>query len=74
MVINGGTLTGPYALYEKDLQNETGNKALEIKDGIFEGQVYSKNCTAFIKGGTFSDVSALYCFSLYCTCISNSEY
>ncbi len=59
VVINGGTLTGPYALYEKDLQNETGNKALEIKDGIFEGQVYSKNCTAFIKGGTFSDVSAL---------------
>ena len=59
VVINGGTLTGPYALYEKDLQNETGTKALEIKDGIFEGQVYSKNCTAFIKGGTFSDVSAL---------------
>lgn len=59
VVINGGTLTGPYALYEKDLQNETGTKALEIKDGIFEGQVYSKDCTAFIKGGTFSDVSAL---------------
>lgn len=59
VVINGGTLTGPYALYEKDLQNETGTKALEIKDGIFEGQVYSKNCTAFIKGGTFSDASAL---------------
>ena len=59
VVINGGTLTGPYALYEKDLQNDTGTKALEIKDGVFEGQVYSKNCTAFIKGGTFSDVSAL---------------
>ena len=29
VVINGGTLTGPYALYEKDLQNETGTKALE---------------------------------------------
>ena len=63
VVINGGTLTGPYALYEKDLQNETGTKALEIKDGIFEGQVYSKNCTAFIKGGTFSDVNALNYFA-----------
>lgn len=59
VLINGGTLTGPYALYEKDLQNETGTKSLEIKDGLFEGQVYSKNCTAFIKGGTFSDISAL---------------
>lgn len=59
VLINGGTLTGPYALYEKDLQNETGTKSLEIKDGFFEGQVYSKNCTAFIKGGTFSDINAL---------------
>jgi len=59
VLINGGTLTGPYALYEKDLQNETGTKSLEIKDGLFEGQVYSKSCTAFIKGGTFSDISAL---------------
>lgn len=63
VLINGGTLTGPYALYEKDLQNETGTKSLEIKDGLFEGQVYSKSCTAFIKGGTFSDVNALNYFA-----------
>ena len=54
VVINGGTLTGPYALYEKDLQNETGTKALEIKDGIFEGQVYRKSLEKTNKKGQMS--------------------
>lgn len=59
-IINGGTLEGPYALYEKDLQNETGVKSLQVKAGTFIGGIFSKNCSKFVTGGTFSDVNVLY--------------
>lgn len=61
VTISGGTLTGPYALYEEDLQNENVNniKITGVSGGTFNGKVYSENCTEFISGGTFSDPSAL---------------
>lgn len=61
--INGGTLTGPYALYEKYLQTPEGFDAtkisLEVKDGTFNGTIFSQNCPNFVTGGIFSDPSAL---------------
>ena len=59
VTISGGEFNGCYALYETDLQNETGNKTMSITGGTLKGKVYSKNCTEFISGGTFSDPSAL---------------
>ena len=61
VTISGGTFTGPYALYEEDLQDgEVSNiKITGVSGGTFNGKVYSENCTKFISGGTFSDPSAL---------------
>jgi hypothetical protein len=42
-----------YALYEEDLQNNTGTKEIEISGGTITGKVDSKNCTKFITGGSF---------------------
>ena len=59
--IDGGTFEGYYALYEADLQNEkTDNIALEITNGTFNGKIYSENLKDFIKGGTYSDPTALH--------------
>lgn len=58
-IINEGTLEGIYALYEKDLQNATGAKSLQVTAGTFIGGVFSEDCSAFITGGTFSDPGAL---------------
>ena len=56
VTIHGGSFTGDYAFYEKDLQNNTGhdNISLRVTDGTFNGNVSSQNCTGFITGGTFS--------------------
>lgn len=52
-------LSGPYALYEEDLQDETATDqiSLEVSGGTFNGKVYSENCKSFITGGTFSDLA-----------------
>lgn len=57
----GGELSGEYALYEKDLQNDTARDKISLKvaGGKFNGGVYSDNCENFVSGGTFSDPSAL---------------
>lgn len=59
--ITGGTLSGVYAFYEADLQNDNKNNISinPTSDAFFNGQVYSENCPQFISGGTFSDPSAL---------------
>lgn len=59
--ITGGTLSGVYAFYEADLQNDNKNNISinPTSDASFNGQVYSENCPQFISGGTFSDPSAL---------------
>ena len=45
VVINGGTFNGVYAIYEKDLQNETARDliSISITDGTFNGGIYSQN-------------------------------
>ncbi len=57
----GGELSGEYALYEKDLQNDTARDKISLKvaGGKFNGGVYSDNCENFVSGGTFSDPSVL---------------
>nr|WP_302830346.1 fimbrillin family protein [uncultured Bacteroides sp.] len=59
--LEGGTLEGIYALYEADLQNESSeNITIDCSSNCtFNGKIYSRNCKAFIKSGTFSDPSAL---------------
>lgn len=59
VTISGGTFTGPYSLYEADLQNKTGSKISGISGGTFNGKIYSENCTNFVTGGTFSDPNVL---------------
>ncbi len=59
VTISGGTFTGPYSLYEADLQNTTGSKISGISGGTFNGKIYSENCTNFVTGGTFSDPNVL---------------
>ncbi len=57
--ITGGTLSGIYALYEKDLEDDkVDNINLNVSGGDFSGTtaaVSSEDCTQFISGGTFSD-------------------
>lgn len=61
VTLNGGTLTGIYALYEEDLQdNSSTNIKIENSNNCtFNGSIYSKSCENFISGGTFSDLTAL---------------
>jgi hypothetical protein len=51
---------GAYAIYEKDLQNDTGRDkiTLSITGGAIDGKIYSENVTDFITGGTFSDMAS----------------
>lgn len=56
--ITGGEFTGVKAFYENDLQNNaSSNITLNIKNGTFIGEIYSKNCKSFVTGGNFSDLS-----------------
>lgn len=58
VTVNGGTFSGGAAFIQADEQNN-GDEAIakikiDIQDGKFEGEVYSKNIAKFISGGTFS--------------------
>ena len=59
VTINSGEFTGGAALFQQNVQeNEDEAVAtikLDVRDGNFEGQVYSENVENFISGGTFSD-------------------
>lgn len=59
--ITGGVMRGIYAFYEADLQDgNVGNISISPSSNArFEGKVYSQNCSAFVKGGTFTDPNAL---------------
>ncbi len=61
VTIKGGTLTGVYALYEQDLQDDNSRDiiTLSVTGGTLTGQIFSQNETEFIKGGTFSEPGAL---------------
>ena len=56
-MINGGTLVGARALYEADLQNDTGRDeiSLSVTGGTFNGDISSENVSAFVTGGKFSE-------------------
>ena len=59
--ISGGTFTGYYALFEKDMQDEQpDNINMNVTGGEFKGKIYSENCSGFITGGKFSDPTALH--------------
>lgn len=59
--ISGGTFTGYYALFEKDMQDDdSDNIKMSVTGGEFNGKIYSENCKDFITGGTFSDPTALH--------------
>ncbi len=45
VTVTGGTFNGIYALYEDDLQNETGNVTVSVSGGTLNGMVYSKHNT-----------------------------
>lgn len=59
--ISGGTFTGYYALFEKDMQDaQSDNINMNVTGGEFNGKIYSEHCPAFITGGKFSDPTALH--------------
>lgn len=59
VTIEGGTLKGVKAVYEKDLQGgAVDNITLSLTGGTFEGEVESQNAAGFISGGSFTDTVA----------------
>ena len=71
VIINDGTISGEYALYEQNLTTtEKDVEALEkislsIKGGILTGNIFSENEVNFITGGTFSFNPSAYIASGY---------
>lgn len=61
VVVNGGTFNGAYAIWEKDVQNETARDQIKltVNDGTFNGAIFSQNNPNAIVKGTYSDPSAL---------------
>ena len=61
VVVNDGTFTGEYAIYEKDVQNLTAcdQIKLTVNGGTFNGAIYSQNNPNCLVKGTYSDPSAL---------------
>ena len=56
--IEGGAISGPYALYEKDLEDSIGTDSIsmEVTGGKFTGttaSVFSTNVKDFLSGGSF---------------------
>ena len=51
VVVNGGTFTGEYAIYEEDVQNEAARDQIKltVNDGTFNGAIYSQNNPNAIK-------------------------
>lgn len=59
--ISGGTFSGYYALFEKDMQDDQPDDIkMNVTGGEFNGKIYSENCSGFITGGKFSDPTALH--------------
>ena len=60
VTISDGEFDGIYAIYEKDLQNPTGNVSLSATGGTFTGGVFSVHGSdGFITAGDFNDISAV---------------
>ncbi len=56
VIINSGTFTGAYALYENDYHNDPPslNVQVTLNGGTYNGEVSSSNKKLTINGGTFS--------------------
>ena len=79
VVVNGGTISGKYALYESNPQENDAeairNVKLSVAGGTFTGGVYSQDIAGFITGGTFSsEPDASYIASGYEAVGSGSSY
>lgn len=68
VTISGGTISGKYAVYESNPQNNDatsiGQVKLSITDGNFNGStaaVYSHDVKSFISGGLFTSDPSDYC-------------
>lgn len=61
VVVNSGTFTGEYAVYEEDVQNNTAKDKIKlaVNGGTFNGAIYSQNNQNCLVGGTYDDASAL---------------
>lgn len=61
VIVNGGTFTGAYAIWEKDVENQTAldKIKLTVNGGTFNGAIYSQNNKKCLVGGTYDDASAL---------------
>ena len=61
VIVNGGTFTGAYAIWEKDVQDETAREQIKltVNNGTFNGAIYSQNNPNAIVKGTYSDPSVL---------------
>lgn len=60
VTITGGKFNGVYGLFQKDIQNNnTTNVTMSVEGGTFNGEVFSQNCSTFVKKGTFSDPSVV---------------
>ena len=62
VIVNGGTFTGAYAIWEKDVQDETARDQIKltVNNGTFNGAIYSQNNPNAIIKGTYSDPSVLH--------------
>ena len=62
VTVNGGTFTGAYAIWEKDVQDETAREQIKltVNNGTFNGAIYSQNNPNAIIKGTYSDPSVLH--------------
>ena len=59
--VKGGTFSGAYAIWEKDVQDETAREQIKltVNNGTFNGAIYSQNNPNAIVKGTYSDPAAL---------------
>lgn len=57
VTVNGGTISGVKAVYEVDLENDEATDLIVVtlNDGVYNGGVYSENCTQFVSGGQYQD-------------------
>ena len=65
VTISDGEISGTYAIYESNPQNNDADSIAQIKlavtGGKFKGALYSKDIKSFITGGLFSDDPSKYC-------------
>ena len=61
VTVNGGTVSGKYAIYEGNPQTNSPEDVakinLSIIDGIFDGSVSAEDVNGFVSGGTFTDAA-----------------